>query len=68
MISERCDLFFIFFKIHSISNKEVSIERGLNMLEEWLFGGLFVMIKAWSKLFQCLKLNLRAEEEHFEPG
>lgn len=60
MISERCDLFFIFFKIHSISNKEVSIERALNMLEEWLFGELFVMIKAWSKLFQCLKLNLRA--------
>lgn len=29
MISERCDLFFIFFKMHSISNKEVSIERAL---------------------------------------
>lgn len=42
MISERCDLFFIFFKIHSISNKEVSIEKALNMLEEWLFSGLFV--------------------------
>lgn len=60
MISERCDLFFIFFKMHSISNKEVSIERALDMLEEWLFGGLSVMIKAGSKLFQCLKLNLRA--------
>lgn len=46
MISERCDLFFIFFKMHSISNKEVSIERALDMLEEWLFGGLSVMIKA----------------------
>lgn len=59
MISERCDLFFIFFKIHSISNKEVSIERALNMLEEWLFDGLFVMIKVWSKLFLSLKLSLR---------
>lgn len=46
MISERCDLFFVFFKMHSISNKEVSIERALDMLEEWLFGGLSVTIKA----------------------
>lgn len=60
MISERCDLFFIFFKMHSISNKEVSIERALGMLEEWLFGGLSVMIKARTKLLQCMKLSLRA--------
>lgn len=48
MISERCDLFFIFFKMHSISNKEVSIERVLAILKEWLFGlfSSFKMIKS----------------------
>lgn len=44
MISERCDLFFIFFKMHSISNKEVSIERTLAVLDECLFG-LFSRLK-----------------------
>lgn len=46
MISERCDLFFIFFKMHSISNKEVSIERALDMLGEWCLVGYLLMIKA----------------------
>lgn len=59
MISERCDLFFIFFKIPLYLKWNVSIERALNMLEEWLFDGLFVMIKVWSKLLLSLKLSLR---------